>query len=218
MQNITLVCTHHSELGKCNSDELYKIIESIEPEIIFEELTKDLFDMFYTENKIPFETPEIKAVRRYIKNYTANHAPVDINVNSTLPTNEIHFMFNTLKKYTVYSKLEETQKRLMFQEGYGFLNSKKCEELFEEKKSIEKNIIEYQINKNRLSRIHELFYEEQHKREDEIIKNIHSYSDKMVYKQGLLLLGSGHRKTIFEKIKKYESGNHVKLNWALYGN
>lgn len=27
-----------------------------------------------------------------------------------------------------------------------------------------------------------------------------------------------HRKAILEKIKKYESENHVKLNWILYGN
>jgi len=26
MYNISLVCTFHSEFGKCNSDELYKII------------------------------------------------------------------------------------------------------------------------------------------------------------------------------------------------
>jgi hypothetical protein len=32
------------------------------------------------------------------------------------------------------------------------------------------------------------------------------------------LLGSGHRKTVFEKIKKYESEKDVKLNWVLYGN
>ena len=218
MYNITLICTHHSEFGKCNSDELYKIIESIKPDIIFEELTQDLFDRFYKENKIPFEPPEVKSVKRYIKNHTTSHIPVDINVSDTLTTREINYMFNTVGKYHVYSKLEGDQKELAFQEGYVFLNSKKSEELFEEKKSIEKSLIESQINKNQLSRIRELFYEEQHKREHEIIKNIYNYSEKIAYNQALLLLGSGHRKTIFEKIKKYESENHVKLNWALYGN
>ena len=106
---------------------------------------------------------------------------------------------------------------MAIQEGYVFLNSKKSEELIEEKKFVEKSLIECQINKNQLSRIHEWFYEEQHKREHEIIKNIYNYSEKIAYNQGLLLLGSGHRKTIFEKIKKYQSENHVKLNWTLYG-
>jgi hypothetical protein len=218
MYNITLVCTHHSEYGKCNSDELYKIIESIRPDIIFEELTQDLFDKFYKEDKIPCEPPEIKSVKRYTKDHITSHIPVDINPSDTLSTNEINYMFNTVGKYHVYSKLEEDQKRLAFQEGYDFLNSKKSEELVEKKKSLEKSLIEIQINKDQLCRIHDLFYNEQHNRENEIIKNIYNYSVKTAYNQALLLIGSGHRKTIFEKIRKYEPENHVKLNWALYGN
>jgi len=38
MYNITLVCTAHKPLGNCNSEELYKIIEKINPEVIFEEI------------------------------------------------------------------------------------------------------------------------------------------------------------------------------------
>jgi hypothetical protein len=216
MYNITLVCTHHSEFGKCNSDELYKIIESIRPDVILEELTQDLFDKFYKENSIPYEPPEIKSVKRYIKNHTTSHIPIDINVSDTLSTNDINYMFNTFRKYTAYSKLEEDQKKLIFQEGYDFLNSKKNEELIEKKKSLEKSLIEFQINKHQLSRIHKLFYEEQNNREDEIIKNIYTYSGKIAYNQALLLLGSGHRKTIFEQMENYKSENHVKLNWALY--
>ena len=75
-----------------------------------------------------------------------------------------------------------------------------------------------QINKHPLSRIHQLFYEEQHNREDAIIRNIYNYSGKIAYNQALLLIGLGHRKTIFEKMENYQSENHVKLNCALYGN
>lgn len=84
MYNITLVCTHHSEFGKCNSDELYNIIKSIRPDIIFEELTQDLFDKFYKENSIPYEPPEIKSIKRYIKDHSTSHFPVDINLSDTL--------------------------------------------------------------------------------------------------------------------------------------
>ena len=108
--------------------------------------------------------------------------------------------------------------RLAFQEGYDFLNSKKNEELVEEMKSLEKNLIAFQINKDQLSRIHGVFYEEQNNREYEIVKNVYDYSGRIEYNQALLLLGSGHRKSIFEKIKNYESESHLKLNWSLYGN
>lgn len=219
MYNIVLVCTHHSEFGKCNSDELYKIIESIRPDVIFEELAQDLFDRFYQNNNIPFDTPETRSVKSYIQNHTIRHFPVDINLSDTLSSIEIKYMFNTFNSYAVYSKIEADQKKFMLQDGYSFLNSKRNEDLNEKKNSVEIKLIEEaQINKERISRIHELFYEVQHKREHQIIRNIYNYSEKIVYNQALLLLGSGHRKSIFEKIKKYESENHPKLNWALYGN
>ena len=123
-------------------------------------------------------------------------------------------MFNTLSKYDAYSKLEEDHKRFIFQEGYAFLNSKKSEELIEQKKSLERSLIGFHVHKDRLLRIHDLFYDEQHNREHEIIKNIYNYSEKIEYNQALLLIGSGHRKTIFEKVKKNEYNSHVKLNWA----
>lgn len=216
MLNITLVCTHHSEFGKCNSDELFKIIESIEPDVIFEELTQDLFDKFYKENTIPYETPEIKSVREYIKDHSINHIPVDINLSDALSANQINYMFIVFKKHTLYSLLEEERMRLAFEEGYSFLNSKKNEELTEKMKSFEKSLIQFQVNKGQLSRIHELFYEEQNNREHEIIKNVYEYSGKIAYNQALLLIGSGHRKSIVEKIEKYNLQQNLKLNWTFY--
>jgi len=64
MYNITLISTSHRGLGKCNSDELHKIIESISPDVIFEELSHDLLDRFYTGNQIPIEPPEIKSIKK----------------------------------------------------------------------------------------------------------------------------------------------------------
>jgi len=41
------------ERGKCNSNELYRIIEKIQPEIIFAELPYDVFEIIYTEGRRP---------------------------------------------------------------------------------------------------------------------------------------------------------------------
>lgn len=84
------------------------------------------------QNSIPFEPPEIKSVKRYIKNHTTSHIPVDINVSDTLFTCE-NYMFNAFNQYAIYSEIEEDHKELIFQEGYSFLNSKKNEELVEKR-------------------------------------------------------------------------------------
>ena len=61
MYNITLICTVHSETGKCNSRELYKIIEEFKPEIIFEELSLAAYNQCYgIQNRVTVETSAIK--------------------------------------------------------------------------------------------------------------------------------------------------------------
>ncbi|MCL2155007.1 MAG: hypothetical protein FWH53_05020 [Leptospirales bacterium] len=217
MYNITLICTNHGELGKCNSDELYEIIESISPDVIFEELSQDLFDRFYKENQFPYEPPEIQSIKMYLRNHNIKHFPVDIDVSKDLSTSEIEYMFNTFKKYDVYKKSDDELGIMTARDGFAFLNSKKCNELFEKKKITEKNLIGFMmINKNLLFRIHKLFYEEHDKREYEIIKNIYNYSKENQYNQALLLIGSAHRKSIIEKIEKYKTQENLKLNWTFY--
>jgi hypothetical protein len=216
MYDITLVFTHHSELGKCNSDELYKIIESINPDVIFEELPEDLFNKFYPENQLPYEPPEVKSVRRYLSTHNIDHIPVDIDVSESPSTREIEYMFSSFKKYDVYKNSEDEQKKSIIENGYAFLNSKRCEELHRQQIITEQSLLQFMMPKNQLFRIWKSFYEEQDVREHEIIKNVYNYSKQKPYSQGLLLIGSGHRKTIFEKIEIYKTQEDLKLNWVLY--
>jgi hypothetical protein len=216
MYDITLVCTHHSELGNCNSNELYKIIESINPDVIFEELPEDLFIRFYPENQLPYEPLEVKSVRKYLRTHNIDHVPVDIEVSQSVSTEEIRYMFGLFKKYNTYKNLEDEQGRSIIENGYAFLNSKRCEELVAQKMVTEQSLLQFMPDKNRLSRIRISFYEEQDVREYEIIKNIYNYSKQKPYSQGLLLIGSGHRKTISEKIETYNTLENLKLNWILY--
>ena len=83
MYNITLIGTNHRELGKCNSEELYKIIETINPDVIFEELSSDLFNIIYnanSPNSQPDVLTEIKCVKKYLQNHKIKHVPVDIDI------------------------------------------------------------------------------------------------------------------------------------------
>jgi len=131
MYNITLLFTFHGELGNCNTDELLKIIESISPDVIFEELSPALFYRSYNGNQFPCEPPEIKSIKRYIQNHSIQHVPVDIDENQSLSTRDIKYMFDAFQKYDVYRKLEDERYKMTEQYGYAFLNSKKYAELFE---------------------------------------------------------------------------------------
>lgn len=218
MHNITLIGTVHSENGKCNSDELYKIIETIGPEVIFEELSNDLFDRFYKGNQLSDESLEIKCIKIYLQNHNIKHIPVDIDVSPNLSTSEIEYMFNTFKKYDVYKKLDNEQNLLTAKDGFAYLNSNNCSELFEKKKITEKNLMEFGINKNLLFHIYKLFHEEHDNRENIMLQNIYNYSKENQYNLAVLLIGSAHRNSVMQKITEYETKEKLKLNWTFYKN
>ena len=216
MYNITIIFTTHSEYGKCNSDELYKIIESICPEVIFEELSYDLFDRVYNENSICDEILEIKCIKRYLRNYSIKHIPVDIDVSSNLPASDIDYMLATFKKYDVYRKLETEQVFLTTQYGFAYLNSDECSEFFDKKKLTEKKLIEFGTYKDILLRIYKLFYEEQDIRESEMLRNIYNYSKKNLYDQAVFLIGAAHRNSIIKKITELDRTEKLNLSWKFY--
>jgi len=245
MYNITLIGTNHSEKGKCNSDELYKIIEDINPEVIFEEIPSVLFDVFYNR-KCDFdklhktlshtlpnnlldrieilplsETPlEINCVRKYLQNHSIKNIPVDIDVNSELST-KMEMMFGEFYKYDdVYKKLVDEGKLLTEHYGFDYLNSKKYLDLDEKMKLREKQLIESNcFYKNELLRIYELSFKEIiDDREIAMLRNIYNYSKENVYNQAVFLIGARHRESIMQRIIKYDKASETKLIWTMYGN
>jgi len=220
MYNITLISTEHKESGKCNPDELHKIIESINPEVIFEEETNDeKYHKYYNEEH-SCKSLEVQCIIKYLKKYNIQHIPVDIEPNQYLSYREWDYMFDTFNKYDVYKQIVQEHCALRNKEGFTYLNSKKCSELFDKMKITEKQLIEFSgiFCKDELLRIYKLFHKEHDNRENAMLRNIYNYSKEKQYNQAVFLLGYAHRKSIIQKIIEYEKMSEIKLNWTIYGN
>ena len=55
-------------------------------------------------------------------------------------------------------------------------------------------------------------------RENAMLKNIYNYSKENQFNQAVFLIGTSHKKSIMQKITKYEKKSEVKLNWTMYEN
>ncbi len=234
MYNITLISTIHSENGKCNHNELYKIIESINPEVIFDELPSHYFDMYFGDSfdlyyvnsilrnrQLPEMPLEVKCIKKYKQNYNVKILPVDIDVTPKLSKHqdEILFMISTFFKNEDYKKLDNEKEVLMTQEGFYYLNSDKFLDFLERKEVLEKNIMDSEIQKDRLLNVYKLFHTEQYdNRENAMIHNIYNFSKENQYNQAVFLIGAEHKKSIMQKITEYEKPTEIKLNWKMYRN
>lgn len=233
MYNIILIGTIHSDNGKCNHNELYKILESIKPNVIFDELTCHYFDFYFSDsfekyfaNNIlrnrsnPTIPLEVKSVKKYKQYNNVKVLPVDIDVTSKLSKHkeEILFMFRTFFKYDDYIKLDKEKEILIGQEGFNYINSDVFLDFLIRKEQLEKNIMESEVEKDRLLNIYNLFHAEQcENRENEMLKNIYNYSKENQFAQGVFLIGAEHKKSILKKIIEYEKLSKIKLNWKMYG-
>src|SRR5580692_6654643 len=72
MHRITLVCSSHRESGSCNAGELLRILQTIGPDTIFEEVHPSNLNSY---NK---STLEGRAVTRYRELKSCQRAPVDL--------------------------------------------------------------------------------------------------------------------------------------------
>lgn len=234
MYNITLIGTIHQEFGNCNSNELYKILESISPEVIFDELPKHYFDMFfddsfdkYCANRIllnqstPIVPLEVKCVKKYKQNYDIKILPIDIDdIDSKLSEfqNEVLYLFSIIFKNEDYIKLYSKSETLIAQGGFHYLNSDGFLNYIERKEILEKNIIKSEIERYRLLDTYKLFHKKiRDDRENEMLQKIYEYSKENRYNQAVFLIGAEHRKSIMQKILEYEKVSEIKLNWRIFG-
>ncbi|OQP51212.1 hypothetical protein A4R26_29815 [Niastella populi] len=75
MYNVILIGTRHEAIGKCNADELCKIIERINPDVIFEEIPPSYFDTFYINKSR--RNLETDSINKYLESHIIKHIPVD---------------------------------------------------------------------------------------------------------------------------------------------
>jgi len=211
MYNITLLSSFHTVRGKCNPNKLYKIIEEIQPEIIFEELCTDTFDLVYSDGYNP-NTIEAITIKEYLKNYPIKHFPVD-----TYPINETDLLNDTqvqviLDNSNEYIELLEQMLSKIAQYGYLFINSSDCVETLEKIRIIEETVLLETNNATLLNKYKTLHTE----RENEMLNNIYNYSKQYPYSKALFVCGAEHRKPLKEKIQEYETKENLKLSWTFF--
>ena len=219
MYNITLIGTRHGENGECNSNALYQIIENINPEIIFEEIPLSIFDKYYIDKSR--SNLETDTINRYLGTHKAEHIPVD---SDNVPPDSFFKDYEAVHKRIEgstsingfnYRTFVDRCRLHTAMYGFEYLNSAHCIYHHEEiDGAIEKGLQE--LNNDKLSQTYALWKDINENRENEMLRNIYTYSKDHRYNQALFLIGAAHRKSIMQKIQEYQNKEAVKLNWSFY--
>jgi hypothetical protein len=206
MYNITFITTTHEENGKCNCNELCKIIEEINPEVVFLEALLETYSNYdvhlFSEFGVFHKKLEINAIQKYNYLSTFEYVPVlDCGLCDAFD-----------KKYNLVCETKELQKKLenfnilASKGGFQFLNSDESIELQENMRTLENNILNgSKVNRDAIEAINEY--------ENSMLRNIYLYCKNSEFNKAIFLCGVAHRKSIIEKINEYNRNAEIKLNW-----
>lgn len=211
MHKITLISTMHEEIGKCNADELCDILERLNPEVIFLEALEETYSnydkMVSSSFGVYHKKLEIKAIQKYCENNSCKYIPV--------LDNGLADSFE--RKYKIVCQNREMQEllynfySLVSEHGFKFLNSVESVKHQEQMRLLEKQFL---IN----SELELSFNIDIDEYENSMMRNIYSYCKDNRFTSAIFLCGVAHRKSIIEKIVKFNTLENVNINWVVYEN
>lgn len=214
MYDVTVIFTRHKDEGNCNSIELLKIVRSIQPEVVFEELSYLIYDQIY--NQQIRTTLESDAVKAYLMTNAIEHVPIDtFECPDNYYNRKNHYLGAISDNIHKSDRLRTTFNQLIShaaEVGFTFLNSDQNDVILEDLKEGEKHLLG-KIADDNLHKIAQLRFEVDSKREDAMIDNIYKYGAQKVFNTAIFLIGAGHRRSIKSKLDKIAPRYGVEIKW-----
>lgn len=209
MQTIILLSTVHKEIGNCNSNELFKIIESIRPDVIFLEALEteysDYHKMLFSEFGLYVDRLEIKALQMYLQIHRFEYVPLlDFGLSGSFEK-----MMRIACEQKDHQKMSDNIKKIASNSGFPFLNSNQCIRLHEEMRELENHIVG---DKTLLQKANTSIDEY----ENTMLWNIYSYCNEKSFNTAIFMCGSAHRKSILEKVNEYDQIPEIEIRWSAY--
>lgn len=212
MHHITFISTIHKEIGNCNAEELYKIIEKLNPEVIFLEAIDETYSAYenylFSAYGVYSKKLELAAIQKYSLSSSFEYVPVCENGLSDA--------FDRKNKIVCENRemqqLIDNYNFLAEKQGFKFLNSLESINLQEEMRVLETRV----LNNTELDEIVKADIEAY---ETPMIRNIYSYCSNNHFSSAIFMCGIAHRKSIIEKIEKSKTDkteDQVSLAWTIF--
>ena len=215
--NVTLISTEHVDSGKCNSDELLKIVESIQPDVIFEEEPNDANYHNSYNDPTSFKSLEVQTVIKYKTKREVTNLPVDKPIDEYASLFSLNALMDEYRCYGNYNMLIKEHCFLRDNYGLEFLNSERCSEMFRKMKYLERYIVHKDgPRKAKLIQLFNIFHQELNNRENWMLKNIYKFIGSNEVNQAVFFLGYTHRDSIIEKISEIRKNGNTQINWNFY--
>lgn len=190
MPKIVLLGTTHRESGSCNERELARILETLEPEVVFEEIRPSDFDLIYNRNPPPWLEP------RTLKNYATSKPLKQIPVDSYIIEPDFRKRVDQLFDYVdsrcnEYFAAKAKMDEMSWKYGFDFLNSQECLDLVKYQRSVFDQAVNASGDKQLIDLLSE-WNQSLRNRENAMVDGIYDFCRNNLFENGLFMIGANH--------------------------
>lgn len=200
----------HEKTGKCNAGELYNILKTESPEVVFLEALESTYSNYektmFSSFGVYHRKLEIEAIQKYSNDSSIEYVPLLDSGLSDLFNNK----YERICEYSQFQEMFDEFNSLAKTKGFQFLNSQLSIALHQKMRILE-NLL---LNHNELN---EAVNADIDAYENSMIRNIYSYCRINRFEKAVFMCGSAHRQSIIEKIRRFNSKEKMDINWVVYG-
>ncbi len=206
MQKIYFINTVHEDIGKCNGDELHKILSKLSPEVVFLEALESNYSEYdqikFSDFGVFHKRLEIKAIQKYSLERTFNY----IAVLDFGHSEEFEEKYELVCKNNSHQRLLDYFNSLAANLGFSFLNSTQAIKLQDELRKLEEQIFNNPEEQKKVEDYIDNY-------ENNMVENIYSFCRENHFDKAVFMCGVAHRKSMLQKITEYEESTNLKLDW-----
>lgn len=215
MKEIIIIFTAHKEFGAFSSSSLIKILEALQPDLIFLEASPDDYhQQFVVRN---YDSLESKALFNFQKTN-------DVDIIPTGTSKSKEFLIESHMKYQRLNRAIEVHSTAQYRgkytqreskenmEGFAYINSEEYGEVQKELNLEEKIILEETENIEFI-KLYEWWHALHDERESEMLTNINNHCLNMLFEKAVFLIGAEHRNSIINKTKELVTDN---IKWRYH--
>jgi hypothetical protein len=204
MHAITLICSVHKTNGKCNVEQLARILQTLAPDVVFQEV--HLSHDWSLEGQAVTRYRKFKVCQTvYVDEYKA---PADAVEIKRLLVAGFEYVAEESEEYR--SLKIETDERTR-RDGFGYLNSADFEN-----EGMRMTEIEDKIIGGKAGDALRWWRQVMQIREIEMMSNIYAYCRENAFDNGVFLVGAGHKPGITKQIESFAGREPGLIVWNFY--
>jgi hypothetical protein len=210
MKHVFVICSVHYETGFASAAELHWLLGRLRPDVIFLERSSTGLAAFLDGS---CGTLESAAVRRYRDLHAVELVPVDLQLQAVELKHKFDELFDRIGDSSPgFCQLELTNRHHTEKGGFAYLNSSISAVLQSEMQREMRATVEA-IGEPTLAELFALWTRTNDLRELTMISGVESFAKQNSFEKGVLLVGSAHLPTLYEKSQHLRSDGPSPITW-----